>query len=63
MLLGKRYNYENISHVIFCRALIQTLKDYGYVEHMGMGVKNKIIAGMLKHNGIESTFHAEETPA
>lgn len=40
--------------------LIQTLKDYGYVEHMGMGVKNKIIAGMLKHNGIEPTFHAED---
>lgn len=40
--------------------LIQTLKDYGYVEHMGMGVKNKIVDGMLKHNGTESTFVADD---
>ncbi len=40
--------------------LIQTLKDYGYVEHMGMGVKNKIMSGMLEHNGTESTFQADE---
>jgi ATP-dependent DNA helicase RecG len=40
--------------------LVQTLKDYGYVEHMGMGVKNKIIAGMMKHNGTEPDFHADE---
>jgi ATP-dependent DNA helicase RecG len=39
--------------------LIQTMKDYGYVEHMGMGVRNKIIAGMLKHNGIEPVFEAD----
>lgn len=39
--------------------LVQTLKDYGYVEHMGMGVKNKIIAGMLKHNGTEPGFQAD----
>jgi ATP-dependent DNA helicase RecG len=40
--------------------LVQTLKDYGYVEHMGMGVRNKIIAGMLKHNGTEPDFYAED---
>ena len=40
--------------------LVQTLKDYGYVEHMGMGVKNKIIAGMLKHNNTEPNFEAED---
>ena len=40
--------------------LVQTLKDYGYVEHMGMGVKNKIIAGMKKHNGTEPDFIAED---
>ena len=32
----------------------QTLKeimhDYGYLEHMGMGIPRKIIAGMQKHN-------------
>lgn len=40
--------------------LIQTLKDYGYVEHMGMGVRNKIIAGMRKHNGTEPDFIADD---
>ncbi|MDM8536273.1 putative DNA binding domain-containing protein [Desulfobacterales bacterium HSG17] len=40
--------------------LIQTMKDYGYVEHMGMGVRNKIIAGMRKHNGTESDFFADD---
>ena len=40
--------------------LVQTLRDYGYVEHMGMGVKNKIIAGMLAHNGKEPEFVADE---
>lgn len=40
--------------------LIQTMKDYGYVEHMGMGVRNKIIAGMRKHNGTEPKFVADD---
>lgn len=29
------------------------LRDYGYIEHRGMGVRNKIIKGMLEHNGTE----------
>jgi ATP-dependent DNA helicase RecG len=40
--------------------LIQTLRDYGYVEHMGMGVRNKIIKGMIDHNGKEPIFIADE---
>jgi len=40
--------------------LIQTLKDYGYVEHIGMGVRNKIIRGMKKHNGTEPDFEADD---
>ena len=27
------------------------MRDYGYLEHMGMGVPRKIIKGMKKHNG------------
>ena len=27
------------------------MHDYGYLEHMGMGIPRKIIAGMQKHNG------------
>jgi ATP-dependent DNA helicase RecG len=39
-----------------CRAarnqlLKDTLRDYGYMEHMGLGVPRKIIRGMLRHNG------------
>lgn len=40
--------------------LIQTLKDYGYVEHIGMGVRNKIIRGMRQHNGTEPDFEADD---
>ena len=29
------------------------MRDYGYMEHMGMGVPRKIIRGMLDHNGTE----------
>jgi ATP-dependent DNA helicase RecG len=27
------------------------MRDYGYLEHMGMGVPRKIIKGMKEHNG------------
>ena len=41
-----------------CRAarnelLKEILRDYGYVEHLGMGVRNRIIQSMLVHNGTE----------
>ena len=28
-----------------------TLIDYGYMEHMGLGIPRKIVPGMLEHNG------------
>lgn len=31
--------------------LKETLRDYGYVEHLGMGVRNRIIRSMVTHNG------------
>lgn len=31
--------------------LKDVMRDYGYLEHMGMGVPRKIVQGMLKHNG------------
>lgn len=39
-----------------CRAarnqlLKDVMRDYGYLEHMGMGVPRKIVKGMLDHNG------------
>jgi ATP-dependent DNA helicase RecG len=41
-----------------CRAarnqlLKDVMRDYGYLEHMGMGVPRKIVRGMLDHNGTE----------
>jgi ATP-dependent DNA helicase RecG len=41
-----------------CRAarnqlLKDVMRDYGYLEHMGMGVPRKIIKGMQEHNGTE----------
>jgi ATP-dependent DNA helicase RecG len=41
-----------------CRAarnqlIKDVMRDFGYLEHMGMGVPRKIIKGMLEHNGTE----------
>jgi ATP-dependent DNA helicase RecG len=41
-----------------CRAarnqlLKDVMRDYGYLEHMGMGVPRKIVLGMRAHNGTE----------
>jgi ATP-dependent DNA helicase RecG len=41
-----------------CRAarnqlLKDVMRDYGYLEHMGMGIPRKIIQGMRLHNGTE----------
>jgi ATP-dependent DNA helicase RecG len=41
-----------------CRAarnqlLKDVMRDYGYLEHMGMGIPRKIIKGMREHNGTE----------
>ncbi len=33
--------------------LKDVLRDYRYVEHMGLGIPRKIIKGMLQHNGTE----------
>lgn len=32
------------------------MRDYDYMEHMGMGVPRTIIAGMRAHNGTEPDF-------
>ncbi|MGF1456248.1 MAG: hypothetical protein ACFB6R_12845 [Alphaproteobacteria bacterium] len=29
------------------------MRDYGYVDHIGLGVPRKIIRGMMEHNGTE----------
>jgi ATP-dependent DNA helicase RecG len=36
------------------------LRDYGYVEHRGMGVRNRMIKGMREHNGTDPDLIEEE---
>lgn len=36
--------------------LKDVMRDYGYLEHMGMGVPRKIVAGMRQHNGTDPDF-------
>lgn len=33
--------------------LMDMMRDYRYVEHLGMGIREKIIKGMYEHNGTE----------
>jgi ATP-dependent DNA helicase RecG len=48
-----------------CRAarnqlLKDIMRDYRYLEHMGMGVPRKIILGMRKHNGKDPVLIEEQ---
>ena len=40
--------------------LKETLRDYGYVDHLGMGVRNRIIGAMRHHNGTDPDLIEEE---
>ena len=40
--------------------LKDVMRDYGYLEHMGMGVPRKIIRGMKEHNGTEPELIEDE---
>ena len=40
--------------------LVNIMRDYGYVDARGMGVRNKIIPGMRAHNGTEPDLIEEE---
>lgn len=42
------------------QTLVNVMRDYRYVDFRGMGVREKIIPGMLAHNGTEPVFIAEE---
>ena len=48
-----------------CRAarnqlIKDVMRDYGYLEHMGMGVPRKIVKGMREHNGTEPDLVEDE---
>ena len=40
--------------------LKDVMRDYGYLEHMGMGVPRKIVRGMMEHNGTDPDLEEEE---
>ena len=40
--------------------LKEILRDYGYVDHLGMGVRNKIIGSMRTHNGTRPDLIEDE---
>ncbi len=42
------------------QTLVNVMRDYGYVDARGMGVRNKIIPGMRAHNGTEADLIEEE---
>lgn len=48
-----------------CRAarnqlIMDVMRDYGYLEHMGMGIPRKILIGMREFNDTEPEFHIED---
>ena len=42
------------------QTLVNVMRDYGYVEARGMGVRNRILPAMRAHNGTEPGLIAEE---
>ena len=42
------------------QTLVNVMRDYGYVEARGTGVRNKMIPGMRAHNGTEPDLIEEE---
>lgn len=42
------------------QTLVNIMRDYGYVDARGMGVRNKVIPGMRAHNGTDADLIEEE---
>ena len=43
------------------QTLVNIMRDYGYADAIGMGVRNKIIPGMRDHNGTEPDLIEDES--
>ena len=43
------------------QTLVYVMRDYGYVDARGMGIRNKVIPSMRAHNGTEPDLIEEET--
>ncbi len=53
---------EGIVRVARNELLKEVLRDYGYIEHFGMGVRNRIIKSMRVHNGTDPDLVEERRP-
>ncbi|MFA7666584.1 MAG: ATP-binding protein [Burkholderiaceae bacterium] len=42
------------------QVIVEVLRDYGYVDARGMGVRHKIVPLMLEGNGVRPDFEATE---
>lgn len=42
------------------QTLVNVMRDYGYIKVRGMGVRSRIVPGMLAHNGTEPELIAED---
>ena len=53
---------ERPSGVRYARnqVLMSIMRDYGYVEGLGMGIRRQVIPAMARHNGTEPEFLEEE---
>ena len=52
MRLGQRYARN--------QTIVNLMRDYGYVDARGMGIRNRVIPGMIAHNGTEPELLAED---
>ncbi len=43
------------------KLLKDIIRDYQYIEHQGMGIRNKLISSMREHNGTEPDLIEEES--
>ena len=52
MIAGRRYARTNI--------LMEIMRDYGYVDHRGMGIRSKVLPLLKAHKHPEPSFEANE---
>ena len=52
MIAGRRYARNNI--------LMEIMRDYGYVDHRGMGIRSKVLPLLKAHKHPEPSFEANE---
>ena len=54
MIAGRRYSRNTV--------LMETIRDYGYVDYRGMGIRSKVLPLLRERNYPEPVFEATEDP-